>query len=105
MKIFARRVLTDEGFQRDRTVTVEDGRVAAIAAGAPEEADLQADVLTPGLLDKHEHGAMGFDATRPDEEKCREWLMMLARHGVTNVLYTLGSGPVEVTAAYSGSDR
>ena len=98
MKIFARRLLTDEGFLTDQVVTVEKDRVAAIAPGTMEETSLVADILTPGLLDKHEHGAMGFDATHPDEEKCRAWLKMLAEHGVTNVLYTLGSGPIEVTA-------
>lgn len=98
MKIFAERLLTDAGFREDRIVHIEDGYITGVEKGSAQDADLRAQILTPGLIDKHQHGAIGFDASSPDAEKCKNWLAMLASRGVTNVLYTLGTGPVERTA-------
>lgn len=98
MRIFAERLLTEAGFRDNRVVRIEESRIASIEKGVAQDADLRAHILTPGLFDKHQHGAIGFDASAPDADKCKNWLEMLASRGVTNVLYTLGTGPVERTA-------
>ena len=95
MKIFAKRALLPDGWLRQCVVTVEGGRIVSLAPGL--QGDVNADVLTPGLLDKHQHGAYGFDAAQPNEEACGRWLRALARRGVTAILYTIGTGPAEAT--------
>ncbi|MBO4367612.1 MAG: hypothetical protein J5859_02760, partial [Clostridia bacterium] len=92
MKIYAEKALLPGGFANDAVVTVNGGYIRAIGSGKAKDADVCAKILTPGLYDKHEHGALGFDASRPDEDKCRKWLKLLASHGVTNVLYTVSTG-------------
>ena len=88
MKIFAKKLLSEGRFLSDQIVSVENGLIVAISPGESQRADYAADILTPGLIDKHNHGALGFEANHPDEEKCAMWLRLLAQHGVTNVLYT-----------------
>ncbi|MEG2316882.1 MAG: N-acetylglucosamine-6-phosphate deacetylase [Clostridia bacterium] len=95
MKIIAKRALLPEGWMQSCAVEVEGGRIVSIQSGS--KGDLYADILTPGLLDKHQHGALGFDAAHPTWDACERWLRMLAQHGVTALLYTIGTGPVEVT--------
>lgn len=92
MKIYAEKALLPGGFADDVLVTVDGGYIRETGRGKAKDADICAKILTPGLYDKHEHGALGFDASRPDEEKCRRWLKLLASHGVTNVLYTVSTG-------------
>jgi len=106
MKIFAHKVLCEGRFLDDRVVTVENGRVICVESGAAAGADLCAEVLTPGLIDKHNHGALGFEANHPEEERCAEWLGLLARCGVTNVLYTTSTcAPEDSAAAVVFCDR
>ena len=95
MKIYARHALLPDGWHSDCVITIEDGRIAAIVPG--HTGDVCANVLTPGLLDKHQHGAYGFDAAQPDEEGCVRWLRALAQSGVTAILYSLGTDPAEET--------
>ena len=95
MKIFARRALVSGAWMENCVVDVESGIIRSVAHG--EAGELTAEVLTPGLFDKHQHGGLGFDCSAPDEEGCRAWLRLLLSHGVTNVLYTLSAGPVEGT--------
>ena len=87
----------------DRTVVVEKGRIARIAADArigvsPGDTpiDLEGRYLLPGLIDVHVHGAMGGDFM--DEELPLESMVRyFHRHGVTGVLATLIPKPVEET--------
>ena len=95
MKIYAKKALMDGAWVENRVVEVKHDEIVRVLPGT--EGDVDAEYLTPGLLDKHQHGANGFDCAQPDEEKCRKWLEGLARHGVTNVLYTISTGPVERT--------
>lgn len=95
MKIYARKALLNGQWAQDVVVEVENGRIAAVGHG--EQGDVTAEYLTPGLFDKHHHGGIGFDATAPDPALAGPWLEMLLSHGVTNILYTLGTGPVEKT--------
>ncbi|MBQ4086554.1 MAG: amidohydrolase family protein [Clostridia bacterium] len=98
MKIFARRLLSGGKFLDDRIVTITENKIAAIGQGTAAQADLCAEILTPGLIDKHNHGALGFEANHPDETACAAWLGLLAKHGVTNVLYTSSTCSQEASA-------
>lgn len=95
MKIYAKKALVAAQWMQDCVVDVEDGIIRAVSHGT--QGDLTADILTPGLFDKHHHGGIGFDATAPDPALCGPWLEMLLSHGVTNILFTLGTGPIEKT--------
>ena len=98
LKIFAKRLLSEGRFLSDQIVSVENGCIVSVFPGTAQEADYTADILTPGLIDKHNHGALGFDANHPDEEKCARWLELLAKHGVTNVLYTTSTCTAQQSA-------
>ncbi|MDO4740141.1 MAG: amidohydrolase family protein [Eubacteriales bacterium] len=98
-KIFAERLLLEGRFVTEQIVTIENGRIVSIGPGSAQEADRSAKVLTPGLFDKHNHGALGFEANHPDGEKCAAWLSLLAKQGVTNVLYTTSTCPAPASAA------
>ena len=95
MKIHAQKALVEGCWLHDCVVTAEDGVIVSVESGS--KGDISVPVLTPGLFDKHHHGGVGFDATSPDRALCEVWLKMLLSHGVTNILYTLGAGPVEKT--------
>ena len=95
MKIHAKKALVAGEWLQDCVVTVEDGVIVSIQPG--NQGDVSVPILTPGLFDKHHHGGVGFDATSPDKALCEVWLKMLLSHGVTNILYTLGTGPIEKT--------
>lgn len=95
MKIHAKKALVEGRWVQDCVVAVEDGYIVSIQPGT--DGDLSVPILTPGLFDKHHHGGVGFDATAPDKALCEAWLKMLLSHGVTDILYTLGTGPVEKT--------
>lgn len=93
MKIFTKRLLTGRTFLTDKTVTVENGRITAIAGGGP--ADFAVDILTPGLVDLHCHGGQGFD---PEQvaHPLPDFLAAMLRCGVTEVLLTLGAESLPV---------
>ncbi len=95
MKIHARKALVEGKWVQNCVVAVEAGTIISIQTGT--SGDVSVPVLTPGLFDKHHHGGVGFDATAPDKALCEVWLKMLLSHSVTNILYTLGTGPVEKT--------
>ena len=96
MKLYAKHALCGGTWQNDLVITVENRTITAVEKGT--DGEIRADWLSAGLLDKHQHGGMGFDCTAPESlESCLAWLRLLASHGVTNVLYTLGSGPIEKT--------
>lgn len=91
MKIFAEKLLVGRTFLTHKTVTVENGRITAIAGGGP--ADFAVSVLTPGLVDLHCHGGQGFDPEQ-DAQPLPDFLAAMLRCGVTEVLLTLGAEPL-----------
>lgn len=95
MKIQARKALVEGKWVQDCVVAVDDGAVVSIQPGT--SGDLSVPILSPGLFDKHHHGGIGFDAAAPDIALCEAWLKMLLSHGVTNILFTLGTGPIKKT--------
>jgi len=50
--------------------------------------------ITPGLIDIHNHGALGYTFNEPDEEACEKILSENARNGVTGLLATLAASPM-----------
>lgn len=92
MRIYAKRLLSPQGFLDNQTVTVEDGVIAAISPAASEEADLYADILTPGLIDLHVHGGEGFNARDFTLETIEPFLNAMLADGVTDFLMTISTG-------------
>ncbi len=95
MRIFAKRLFDGNKILASQVVTVSDGIVTAVEPG--EAGGLFADLLSPGLIDVHHHGAWGFDTSRPAWDKAEIWARKLAESGVAGVLYTIATGPKDGT--------
>lgn len=85
-----------------RAVLVTDGLISGMVplAEIPSDVvvrDLGAGLLTPGLIDVHTHGAAGRSFGEGDTTAHRTALAALLRAGVTTVLPTLASAPIEDT--------
>ena len=91
MKIYAQRLLLDGKWLAEQVVTVLNGRIEDIAPGSA--GDLSCNILTPGLVDVHAHGGEGYYTAYPDAAGLERYLLALARHGITDVLLTIGSVP------------
>lgn len=93
MKISADRVLTPTGFLENRTIHLENGRVAGV--GPREAGDIVCAVAVPGLIDQHTHGGFGADVMETTPERMLEWLRFLAARGVTQVLAGVYTAPIK----------
>ena len=97
MRIYAKRLLTPQGFKENQTVVVEDGMIAAIQpAQAQAEHDLFADILTPGLIDLHVHGGEGFNVRDFEIDGIAPFLEKMLACGVTDFLMTLSTATREI---------
>ncbi len=82
-------------------MTVADGRIIGLtAAGASAPAadrivSLGGRRVAPGLVDVHTHGRAGHDFTTADEAAMRTMAASYARSGVTALMPTLASAPVD----------
>ena len=85
-------------------VLVSDGIIRAVApsipkteydASATEILDAQGRYLIPGLVDVHTHGRAGGDFSTADTELMRRMSQSYLRSGVTTLLPTLASAPLE----------
>ncbi len=84
---------------------VEDGKIVAVSedktlpaatvAEAQEVVDAQGRMLIPGLVDVHTHGRAGGDFTTADEAMMTVMAESYLASGVTTVLPTLASAPLE----------
>lgn len=90
----AKRLLTANGWEKDRILEIEEGRIVRIASGTA--ADFSADTVAPGLIDPHLHGGDGFDVMHPTVEGMEAWLVRLAESGVAAVLASPYVGPMDV---------
>lgn len=95
MRIAAKKMLVNGEWIENRVAVIENGVITAIEPGT--QGDVYAQALTPGLFDKHQHGGEGFDCSHPTLEGVKKWLLLLARHGVTNVMYSISTGSIDVT--------
>jgi len=81
------------------SVTTDGARIAAVTAesNVPRAGnaciDIGGNILSPGLIDTHIHGACGFDAATTAPHELRTVSIHLAAHGVTGWLPTLAACP------------
>ncbi len=88
------------------TVQVRDGVITGVYGASeplPELPDAQVvdgggRYLAPGLVDVHTHGIAGGDFITADKQKLTEMAQAYLRGGVTSVMPTLASAPLEVMA-------
>lgn len=93
MRIYAKRLLTPGGWLSNRVVSVADGVIVDIAEGT--QGDRACDVLAPGLFDLHNHGGMGLSFRTGTAQGLAPFLDAMLRDGVTDMLMTVSTGPVD----------
>lgn len=80
----------------ETTVTIENGKIKAIGEENGEFIELEKNqVLVPGFVDKHIHGANNSDSMYPSEEDILNIAKSIAREGVTSFLPTTMTQSVE----------
>ena len=93
----ARLILPDE--IRRGSLTVRNGRIAGISAGAAKKKsagsaiDLKGGFLAPGFIDLHIHGAMGADTMDATEQAFRTITEFHLRGGTTSLTLTTLTAP------------
>lgn len=109
MKRFAianARIVLPEHVVTDHALIVEESRIAALVAESDlgsgiETIDAAGAWLTPGLIDIHTHGALGYTFNEPTGEAFTAITRENARHGVTSLLATMAAAPIpELTACF-----
>lgn len=109
MKRFAivnARIVLPEHVVTDHALIVEESRIAALVAQSDlgsgiETIDAAGAWLTPGLIDIHTHGALGYTFNEPTGEAFTAITRENARHGVTSLLATMAAAPIsELTACF-----
>jgi N-acetylglucosamine-6-phosphate deacetylase len=93
-------IVVDDMVLADHSVLVRDGRIEAVLpiAQLPSDVvrrDLGAGLLTAGLIDIHTHGAGGRSFNEGDDTANQQALAAYLRAGVTTVLPTLATAPLE----------
>ena len=94
-------ILTPEVSLSGKTLVVEDHKILAIDSGeiyptgSDKVIEAHGDWITPGLIDIHVHGAIGFDTMDSTPEAISAMGNFFARHGVTGFLPTTISAPAE----------
>jgi N-acetylglucosamine-6-phosphate deacetylase len=91
------RYLNEEGRFVNGDIAFENGVLTDVGHAenirGAECTDLGGCLVTPGLVDIHTHGALGYDVTTAKPEEIREISRFLACHGVTTFF------PTTITAA------
>lgn len=90
------QVVREQGAVERGAVTLENGKIAAITAGPPDDAqvvDCGADLIAPGLIDLQLNGAFGLDFT-VEPETVAAVADRLPQYGVTAFLPTLITSPL-----------
>ena len=111
MSILIRNVKVFRAERKDFTlgdVLVSDGLIVAVTEGMAldvsadphvEIFDAQGRYLIPGLVDVHTHGRAGGDFSTADETMLRKMAKSYLASGVTTLLPTLASAPLEELCA------
>jgi len=103
----ARLVGTPEPMTGAGWLAVSGGTIAALGAGAPDDAqragrtvvDLHGRTLMPGFIDVHVHGAVGHETMDGDVEGLLAMAEFFATHGVTSFLPSTWTASRESTMA------
>lgn len=82
-----------------RTLVVAGDRIEAVTADDDpgsdiERLDLEGRLVTPGLIDLHQHGMLGRSFDEPVAEAWDTIATENARHGITTVVATLAAAPL-----------
>ena len=96
-RLHSRRIVCPDGI-RDGFVYTDGGRIAAVTGDmlpCDEERELGEQLLCPGLIDLHVHGAAGFDFGSSDARGIAAAAEYHLHHGTTALLPTLTSSTPE----------
>jgi N-acetylglucosamine-6-phosphate deacetylase len=99
------KIITPETILEGKTLVLEGQKVKAIESDRvnPLDEDLVIDArrfwITPGLIDIHVHGAVGYDASDATPEAVSQMGRFMVRHGVTSYLPTTISAQKEAISA------
>ena len=94
MKIKGNVVLPDRVLY-GATVAYEDGVITDICEGKTECVDAALPYVLPGLVDIHNHGAMGHDYMEATEQAFDVISEYLVQHGITTSQCTTASAPLD----------
>lgn len=93
------RIVSD-GVESAGDILIRSGRIANVGRsgefGSIPTIELNGLIVTPGMVDIHVHGAAGHEFVEYDHQIIDLITAELARHGVTSVLATLSSEPIDV---------
>lgn len=77
-------------------IKIKDGLIAGIGDFSGEDGiNLEGRAVLPGLIDVHTHGRAGYDFVSVPREALHVMARDYARHGVTTVMPTLASAPLD----------
>jgi len=93
------RVVTSDARTMPADVLIEDGRIAAVAAGlaadGAETIDLSGSLIAPGFMDVHVHGGGGHPLITPDPGEIEAYAAWAVSQGVTSFLATVCAPTIE----------
>jgi N-acetylglucosamine-6-phosphate deacetylase len=94
------RVVTPYSVEEGLAVVVEGSTIAAVVptadlVDAADEIDVGGRLITPGLIDIHTHGALGYTFNEPTQEAFSTLTREQARRGVTSLLATPATAPID----------
>lgn len=96
--LFSKRLITPSDTLVDQSIVIENGRITGLVPGrvqaeaGDETYEAPGMVTTPGLVDVHVHGALGYDVNDATEEANIAISRFHATHGVTSYCATPYSG-------------
>jgi N-acetylglucosamine-6-phosphate deacetylase len=105
------RLVLPDRVVEGQALLVEEGRIAALAPQGEigdqyPRLDVGGRLVTPGLIDIHTHGALGYTFNDAHEEAYAEIAQANLRYGVTSLLATTVSAPLtELEAALAMVER
>lgn len=103
-KITGGRVFTPQGWVKDGTVVVKDGKIAEVSGGnidvaGAEVIDAKGMDIVPGGIELHIHGGGGRDFMEGTEDAFRTAIAAHMKYGTTSIYPTLSSSSVPMIKA------
>lgn len=101
MQTITGNLVTPDGILPHGALTIDDGKIVALAARPTSPADLAADgfLILPGFVDLHVHGGGGADFMDGTPDAVRQVCRTHARFGTTSLLATTMTASRAATAA------
>lgn len=98
-KLTGGRVFTPQGWVKDGTVVVKDGKIAEVSSGnidvaGAEVIDAKSMDIVPGGIELHIHGGGGRDFMEGTEDAFRTAIAAHMKYGTTSIYPTLSSSSV-----------